>query len=304
MRLGRRGITRPVLHLRHVDDENEIVFYDRYVYADTGIVCRLLENVLEIQRIGKGEITFLCEEDPRGSVQLYPGESCCFVAEIPGLIADGSGWQHETLHVEWIPQDQTEGLTIGSMRKAIGIRLKKVGEPEKIWSSRFFGMPSFAEQDMEIALRGGGMLLAQINLYEARRFDAARILPKGDFLYLFLHKDPEGPASCCLCSAIQTWKSPKQFMPDFNKNNGIFPNATEVWEAEFFEAEGDYPGTKLMGIPSGWPQWEYSLPLLLQFNAADAPGVTGLPEDRGIGWMFFGGDMKDPEECCWFSKTM
>ncbi len=303
MKLSKR-FARPVLRLRHVDDENEIVYYDRYVYADTGIVCRLLGNVLEVQRITKGEITFRCDADIRGPAQLHPGESCKFVSEIPGLIADGSGWQHETLHVTWVAEDQTEGLSIGTMRKAIGIRLKKVDAPGKMWTSRFFGMPAFSAADMGAVPSGDGMLLAQINLHEARRFDPAQILPKGNMLYLFLHKDPENPGGCCLGSAIQSWRHLDQYVPDFNKDNGIFPNATDVWEAEFFEAEGDYSGTKLMGVPTGWPGWEKPLPLLLQFNAKDAPGVTGLPADTGIGWMFFADSIKNPEDCCWFSKTM
>ena len=300
----RRNRQRPVLRLRHVDDGNEIVCYDRYVYADTGTVCRLLGNVLEVQRIAKEEITFLCGKNIHGPGVLHPGESGKFVSEIPGLIADGSGWQRETLHVTWIPEDQTEGLSIGTMRKAIGMRLNKVDQPSRLWTSRFFGMPAFSEADMALAPCGDGMLLAQINLYEARRFDPAGILPRGDMLYLFLHKDPENPGGCCLGSALLSWGHLEQCVPDFNKDNGIFPNATEVWEVEFFEAEGDYSGTKLMGVPTGWPGWEKPLPLLLQFNAKDAPGVTGLPEDAGIGWMFFADSMEKPADCCWFSKTM
>ena len=303
MKLSRKNI-RPVLHLRHVDDENGVVLYDRYVYADTGIVCRMLGNVLEVKGISKDEITFLCEGDERGEVSLHPGESCCFVVEIPGLIADGSGWQHETVQAEWIPQEKTEGLAIGTMRKAIGIRLKKVERPSKMWTSRFFGMPSFSQKDAALACSDEGMFLAQINLYEARRFDSAGILPKGDWLYFFLHKDPDDPQGATAASTIQSWARTDHYITDFNENNKVFPNATDVWEAEFFEAEGDYPGTKLMGVPTGWPRWEKALPLLLQFNAADAPGVTGLPGDQGMGYLFFTGDMRQPEDCGWFSKNM
>ena len=297
----RRGTPRPVLHLRHVDDENEVVCYDRYVYADTGIVCRLLGDAVEITRITGKEITFTFAHGKGKEVQLHPGESYQFVAEIPGLIADGSGWQQETLHVTWIPEEQTEGLTVGTMRKAIGIRLKKVDAPSKIWTSRFFGMPAFSEKDLEKVRSDSGMFLAQINLHEARRFDSADILPKGQYLYLFLHKNPEG---CSDGSVIRSWGGAEQCIADFNEKADVFSNATDVWEAEFFEAEGDYPGTKLMGVPNGWPSWESAPQLLLQFNAKDAPGVTGLPGDEGIGWMFFVGSMEKPEESCWFSKTM
>ena len=103
---------KPVLHLVHRDDENEYVMYDCYVYPHTGKVCDILMEELYVTEITEDCVAFRYGRRDMKDVQLRPGETVKFKAEIPGLIADGSGWQYETLHITFVPDDETEGLSV------------------------------------------------------------------------------------------------------------------------------------------------------------------------------------------------
>ena len=103
---------KPVLHLVLHDDENEYVVYDRYVYPHTGKVCDILLEPLYVTEITEDCVFFHYEWPETMDVQLRPGETVKFKAEIPGLIADGSGWQYETLHITFVPDNETEGLSV------------------------------------------------------------------------------------------------------------------------------------------------------------------------------------------------
>ena len=102
----------PVLHLHHYNDEDGCVLYDCHVYAGVGQLCKVLMKSLHITEITENTITFHFGGDENKAVRLHPGETTKFVDELPCLIADGSGGMKETLTVTYVPEGETDGLTV------------------------------------------------------------------------------------------------------------------------------------------------------------------------------------------------
>ena len=102
----------PVLHLHHYNDEDGYVMYDCHVYAKVGQLSEVLMEPLYITEITEDTITFRFEGDENRNVQLHPGETTKFTDELPCLIADGSGGMMETLTVTYVPEGETDGMTV------------------------------------------------------------------------------------------------------------------------------------------------------------------------------------------------
>lgn len=102
----------PVLHLHHYNDEDGYVMYDCHVYAKVGQLSEVLMESLYITEITEDTITFRFEGDENRDVQLHPGETTKFTDELPCLIADGSGGMMETLTVTYVPEGETDGMTV------------------------------------------------------------------------------------------------------------------------------------------------------------------------------------------------
>ena len=101
-----------VLHLHHYNNEDGCVMYDCHIYAKVGQLCKVLMESLYITEITEDTITFHFEGAENKDVQLHPGETAEFVDELPCLIADGSGGMMETLTVTYVPEGETDGLTV------------------------------------------------------------------------------------------------------------------------------------------------------------------------------------------------
>lgn len=166
------------------------------------------------------------------------------------------------------------------MSKTIKITLKKAEKGYDLRASKLFGAPVFPEEWAD-KFTEDIIFFGQIRLADIAAFDTDNRLPHTGYLYLLLDTE---------VYPYTAWAGHydgevKLVIEDFNEVEPRFAHLNQAFLMSFEEAEEDYDGTKLFGIPSSEPDEDGEL--LLQFDPIDEP--TGfLAEIDGYAYFFFG----------------
>lgn len=170
------------------------------------------------------------------------------------------------------------------MSKAIKITLKKAEENYDLLASKLFGAPVFPLEwkDKYTEFMDDIVFFGQIRLSDIAHLDTENRLPHTGYLYFILDTE---------LFPYTGWAEyydgePKLVIDDFNEITR-FRHLNQAFLMSFEEADEDYDGNKLFGVPSSSPDEDSKL--LLQFDPLDVP--TGfLEEIDGYAYFFFGED--------------
>ncbi len=166
------------------------------------------------------------------------------------------------------------------MSKAIKITLTKAEGEHDLAASKLFGVPVFPE-GWEDRFTEDIIFFGQIRLADIAPFDPENRLPHTGYLYLLL--DTEVYPYTAMVEYYDG--EPRLAIDDFNEIEPEFARFNKDFLITFEEADEDYDGTKMFGIPSSEPDEDSEL--LLQFDPLD--NETGfLSEIDGYAYFFFG----------------
>ena len=176
------------------------------------------------------------------------------------------------------------------MSKAIGIKITPAGDLYDIKSSKFFGAPSIPKEWLDDRFTADEMFFCQIRLSDIAALDSENRLPHEGYLYLFL-RTAKGGNNFEL--VLRDYKGVPNIVVDwFNEPVNGYAHLRSDYLMEFFEADEDYDGTKLFGIPAGWNGSENPPRVLFQYNPKDSD--TGFLENfNGHLYLFFGENESD-----------
>lgn len=170
---------------------------------------------------------------------------------------------------------------------AIGIKVKKAEGAHDLSASKFFGTPTvplaweddFCEDEI---------FLCQIRMSDIAPLDEENALPHKGYLYVFLDVS-EGDYH--LRPIIRySENEPQLAFDEFNADIEGYGHLTEDWLMEFFPAEEDYDGMRLLGVPSDWNYEEDPPKLFLQYDPLEAP-MGFLEQIDGYVYVFFDDDL-------------
>lgn len=168
------------------------------------------------------------------------------------------------------------------MSKAIKITLTKAEGEYDPRASKLFGAPVLPESWTN-RFSDDVIFFGQIRLSDIAALDTENKLPHTGYLYIFL--DTEIYPSSFMTFVDHTDEAPTTVIEDFNEIDGRFAHLSKAFLMSFEEADEDYDGTKLFGVPSSETQEDGEL--LLQFDPLD--NETGfLSEIDGYAYFFFG----------------
>lgn len=113
---------KPVIHVHYINDDYKSwdpprrPNFERYLQAVPG---RIFESCggfdpLDVLSVSDEEIV-LCLDNKTGA--LHPGETITMHYELPGLIADGSGFENFTLTVHWLTEEEASKIIAEPMGK-------------------------------------------------------------------------------------------------------------------------------------------------------------------------------------------
>lgn len=171
---------------------------------------------------------------------------------------------------------------------AIALKVTKVTNDEKFDESRskFFGKPT-ATEDVFANVPAETIFFAQINLKEIKDLDPDNRLPHEGYLYFFLDTS-KYPNEDFDMLVEYSKTEPECLITDYNDNSCMGDGLSTAYLITFEKAEADYPGTKLLGIPSNYVDEYNDKPeLLLQYDPYDFD-VPYLATLDGYAFVFFG----------------
>ena len=278
--------TKPLIHVRYENDDG-VVRLDKYLYAAVGHVFHKvnLDDTLDVVSLTEDTVILRLNGHEK---QLHPGESVALHYELPGLIADGSGFEYYKATVRWLTEEETAGVSAEHMNKAVGMRLRRPDGTEKGDESRLFGVPCLTD-DVKSKLQelcdGGAdpRPICQIDLWQLAKECKSPYLPTRGYLYFFLevHGDK--------VSSPVVYYTP--YAPNVTKESeayGLVP-LQEPLIIEFFETEQSADGCKLLGECAGGGDGRS---LLLQIDPLD-DGIEFLSHRDGFLYFLMGDDLEE-----------
>ena len=113
---------KPIIHVHYINDDYRLwnpplkANFEKYLQAEPG---RIFESCggfdpLDVLSVSSDEIVIRLDEKTKA---LHPGETITMHYELPGLIADGSGFEYFTLTVHWLTEEEATNVTAESMNK-------------------------------------------------------------------------------------------------------------------------------------------------------------------------------------------
>ena len=110
--------TKPIIHVHYIDDDyedyspeyREKVTFEKYLQVVPG---RIFESFcgfdpLDVLSVSKNKIVLRLDKK---TGTLRPGETLTMHYELPGLIADGTGFEYYTLTARWLTEEEAEQVT-------------------------------------------------------------------------------------------------------------------------------------------------------------------------------------------------
>ena len=110
--------TKPIIHVHYMDDDYKgregAPCFDKYLQVTPG---RIFESYggfdpLDVLSVSKNKIVLRLDTETR---TLCLGETITMHYELPGLIADGSGFEYFTATIHWLTEDEAAGITAEPM---------------------------------------------------------------------------------------------------------------------------------------------------------------------------------------------
>ena len=113
---------KPIIHVHYINDDYKLwnpplkANFEKYLLATPG---RIFESCggfdpLDVLSVSSDEIVIRLDEKTKS---LHPGETITMQYVLPGLIADGSGYEYFTLTVRWLTEEETELVVAEPMGK-------------------------------------------------------------------------------------------------------------------------------------------------------------------------------------------
>ena len=113
---------KPIIHVHYTNDDYKLwnppreANFEKYLQAEPG---RIFESCggfdpLDVLSVSADEIVIRLDEKTKS---LHPGETITMQYVLPGLIADGSGYEYFTLTVRWLTEEETELVVAEPMGK-------------------------------------------------------------------------------------------------------------------------------------------------------------------------------------------
>ena len=115
--------TKPIIHVHYTDDDYTEwdpplkPNFERYLQAEPG---RIFEKCggfdpLDVLSVSEEEIVLRLDTK---TGMLRPGETITMHYELPGLIADGSGFERFTLTARWLTEEEAANVPAEPMNKS------------------------------------------------------------------------------------------------------------------------------------------------------------------------------------------
>ena len=110
--------TKPIIHVHYMDDDYKgregAPCFDKYLQVTPG---RIFESYggfdpLDVLSVSREEIVMRLDKETR---TLRPGETVTMHYELPGLIADGSGFEYFTATIRWLTEEESADVTAEAM---------------------------------------------------------------------------------------------------------------------------------------------------------------------------------------------
>ena len=113
---------KPIIHVHYINDDYKLwnpprdANFEKYLLATPG---RIFESCggfdpLDVLSVSGKEIVIKLDEKTKA---LHPGETITMQYVLPGLIADGSGFEYFTLTVHWLTEEDAESVVAEPMGK-------------------------------------------------------------------------------------------------------------------------------------------------------------------------------------------
>ena len=112
--------TKPIIHVHYMNDDYKsregAPCFDKYLQATPG---RIFESYggfdpLDVLSVSKSKIVLRLDKETE---TLRPGETVTMHYELPGLIADGSGFEYFTATVRWLTEEEAADVTAEPMNE-------------------------------------------------------------------------------------------------------------------------------------------------------------------------------------------
>ena len=110
---------KPIIHVHYMDDDykewNDPPHFEKYLQAVPG---RIFESCggfdpMDILSVSSDEIVIRLDEQIKA---LHIGETITMKYVLPGLIADGSGFEYFTATIHWLTAEEAEKVTSEPMK--------------------------------------------------------------------------------------------------------------------------------------------------------------------------------------------
>ena len=106
--------TKPIIHIHYINDDYKdregAPCFDKYLQVTPG---RIFESYggfdpLDVLSVSKNKIVLRLDKEIK---TLRPGEIVTMHYELPGLIADGSGFEYFTATIRWLTEEEVADVT-------------------------------------------------------------------------------------------------------------------------------------------------------------------------------------------------
>ena len=104
--------TKPIIHIYYQDDDykewddpHSMPHFEKYLLASPG---RIFESYggfdpLDVLSVSSDEIVLRLDRETKA---VHPGETITMHYELPGLIADGTGFEYYTATIHWLTEEE------------------------------------------------------------------------------------------------------------------------------------------------------------------------------------------------------
>ena len=111
---------KPIIHVHYINDDYKLwnppreANFEKYLQAEPG---RIFESCggfdpLDVLSVSDEEIVLRLDKE---TGILHQGETITMHYELPGLIADGSGFEHFTLTAHWLTEEEEKTVAAEPM---------------------------------------------------------------------------------------------------------------------------------------------------------------------------------------------